>query len=267
MSTHTHRGHCQCCLRVQAIDTQTGLIAKHGYDVVHGYFNGTCPGSSEPSLHISRALTDGVISRYFERAQAATAKVEELKAGTCTPLEAWNGEYVKAVVKRGNRTYTASEMKIVPFAECSEEYQLRAVKTEIYKSEATARHSLMLKQQMQEWAAKIFDNKAPAYRVEDLESRDWKVGDTARIGGKKGFDAVIEAIEDRPYTTRGFRRGFETIMCPHGRITRPARPERRSRTGIIEQEARDANQLWEPLRHIKRPKSPLVQSLTKAGLL
>ena len=49
-NTHTHRGHCQLCGRVQAIDSASGITAKHGYTVEFGYFSGTCPGSDKPNL-------------------------------------------------------------------------------------------------------------------------------------------------------------------------------------------------------------------------
>jgi len=268
MSKHTHRGHCQICLRIQAIDMATGLVAKHGYNVNEGYFKGTCPGSNLLSLHMSRERTNEMIAMYLERAQTEAAKAEALKAGTLKPVLAWDGTYAEMPVTRNGVTrMSRGEQKLVPFAEVSEHYQQRAVALESLKADNNARHALLHKQQMQEWAAKIFDKQTPAYRVEDLEVREWQQGDVVRIGGKSGFDATIEAIEDRNYTTRGFRRGSETIMCPHARITRPQRFERRSRTGIITHEAREAKTYWEPLRNIKRPKSPLIQQLKKAGLL
>jgi len=246
----------------------TGLVAKHGYNVQYGYFSGTCPGSNDLSLHVARENTDRIILMYLERAQAAAAEVEALKAGTLKPAEAWDGTYTEMPVTRNGVTrMSRGEQRLVPFAEAAEQYQQRAVALAIFKADSTARHALLHKQQLQEWAAKIYDKQVPAYRAEDLEARDWQQGDVVRIGGKSGFDAVIEAIEDRKYTTRGFRQGSETIMCPHARITRPQRFERRSRTGIITHEAREAKTYWEPLRHIKRPKSPLIEQLKKAGLL
>lgn len=45
MSVHTHKGHCQLCDRLQAVNNKTGLLAKHGYTKRWSYFVGTCPGS------------------------------------------------------------------------------------------------------------------------------------------------------------------------------------------------------------------------------
>jgi hypothetical protein len=266
MSTHTHRGHCQVCLRIQAIDTATGRVAVHGYRVKHGFFSGRCPGSESLSLHVERTITDGCIAHYQADAKDHAIKAQEYKDGKRLPEQVRIGE--RRIPDPNNRGRVHYEDIIVPYAEAAELYQLNAVRVAIYKHESAATEALRMKNMMQEWAARVFDNKTPAYRVEDLEVRDWKVGDTVRIGGKKGFTATIEAIEDKPYKTRGFGRGSETIMCPHARITQPGLPEiRTARTGIITREARPAKQYWEPLRHIKRPKSALIESLKKANLL
>jgi hypothetical protein len=268
MSKHTHRGHCQICLRVQAIDTATGLVALHGYNVVHGYFNGTCPGSNLASLHISREHTNSLIERCNKDAIQFALRAVEFQDGSRVPQMARSGEYEKVTKQSAitGKPYTANVEKLVPFAEAAEMYQAQALRQAVWDSQNKMRAAQDYAKMLTEWANKI-TGKVEAYRVEDLDVGAWKQGDVVRIGGKSGFDAVIEAIEDRSYTTRGFRRGSETIMCPHARVTRPQRFERRSRTGIITHEAREAKTYWEPLRHIKRPKSPLIEQLKKAGLL
>lgn len=249
MNTHTHRGHCQVCLRIQAIEVQNGLIAKHGYNVKYGYYAGTCPGSHVSSLHMSRTFTDKMIETYLEHARGQTALAKSYREGTQTPVEVMD----------------LRQRKMVFFKDISD--KSGAIERESYRLERSARASLLLKEQLQVWAVRIHDNKIAAYRVEDLEVGKWKEGDLVRIGGKSGFNAVIEAIEDRQYRTMGFRSDSQVIWCPHGRVTRPARAERRSRTGIITHEAREALTYWEPLRHIKRPKSALIETLKKEGLL
>lgn len=268
MNSHTHRGHCQMCLRVQAIDMQTGLIAKHGYNVAHGYFSGTCPGSHAPSLHIERVLTNLLIKRCESDAVDHALAMADYKLGNRKPSEARSGLWITVtkVVSKTGRTKSSQEPEMVPFATAPAHFQDQAVQKEIWFHESHMRAAQDHAKRLTLWADKI-TGKVEAYRVEELDVGAWKQNDVVRIGGKKGFETVIEAIEDRPYTTRGFRVGQQTITCPHARITRPARPERRSRTGIIEQEARDAKTYWEPLRHIKRPKSALIQQLKKAGLL
>jgi len=59
MTIATQNGTCQCCGRVQAY-TARG-IAKHGYTVDWGFFNGVCGGSDQKPLELDRTITDRTI--------------------------------------------------------------------------------------------------------------------------------------------------------------------------------------------------------------
>ena len=270
--THTHRGHCQLCLRVQAINPATGNIAKHGYKVPDGYhmYVGTCPGSDERTLHVERRLADAAIKTARERAAACTKHAELLQAGSVTPVEAWSGSYER-VEKTGRRgiTYFVTERKMIAFAQAAPIYQAEAVRAEVFVYEAHAANATSYANDLTKWAADIFDKGVPAYPVEELEPTKWSVGDTLRIGGKKGFDAVIEAIEERDYRSNGFRRGTQTIKTPHALVTYPAVEEKRTKGeySYVTQEARPARQVWEALRNYKRGLSALALSLKEAGKL
>ncbi len=273
--THTHRGHCQLCLRVHALDMTTGTVAKHGYTIPDGYFVGECPGSDRHSLHIERKLTDAAIEDAEGRARSMRKHIAKLEAGTETPARAWSGRYVRVEHKsrRSGQTYTTTEQELVPFAEAPAHYQADAVKGEIYKYDSFARAAEHRVEVLTKWAADIFDSKVPAYRVDEIEPTQWSVGDTLRIGGKKGFDAKIEAIEERDYKTVGFRRGSQTVRTPHALVTYPAKPEKRSKPdkydpeGYVIEKAREERKVWEPLRNFKRTETKLAAVLKKAGLL
>ena len=62
-TTHTHRGHCQACGRVQAVDTANNLLAKHGYTVDFGYFDGVCTGSDRKPLEVDKSFSEATIVR------------------------------------------------------------------------------------------------------------------------------------------------------------------------------------------------------------
>lgn len=272
--THTHRGHCQLCIRVQAIDMRTGLIAKHGYEVPNGYFIGTCPGSDEKSLHVERRLADAAIKSANERAEAARDFIRRLQVGEMKPLQAWSGRYVQVekVSKRTRQTYRVTEREMIAFDEAPAIYQAEAVRTEIFEYEAVERNADNYAKTLTKWAADIFE-KVEAYRVEDLDAKEWQVGDTLRIGGKKGFDAKIEAIENREYRTIGYRRGGGVVMTPHALVTYPAVPEKRSKPdkydpeGYVTQNAKPERKVWEALRNYKRATTPLFDRLKEAGML
>lgn len=74
MTKHTHKGTCQVCGYVQAVNNKTGRLAKHGYSVEWGYFSGTCAGSDETPLEISSELTESTIENLNRLAYALEQK-------------------------------------------------------------------------------------------------------------------------------------------------------------------------------------------------
>ncbi len=77
MTKATHNGTCQCCGRVQAI--QNGGLAKHGYTVDYGFFNGTCSGSGQLPLE----QDDSILIDTVARLRAYAAKQDaNVAAGT-----------------------------------------------------------------------------------------------------------------------------------------------------------------------------------------
>lgn len=73
----THDGTCQICGARQRLPG--GLLAKHGYDVQHGFFNGVCIGSDhapfeEDCLLLARTLGD--FRTYVAREAAALAALQ-----------------------------------------------------------------------------------------------------------------------------------------------------------------------------------------------
>lgn len=265
---HTHRGHCQLCTMVQAIDPVTGLVAKHGYTVAYGYFSGTCPASGKRSLHVEMKLAAESIRDALVDAAALGVFVNHLRAGTKHPTKVHGGEYTERDA-RGRR-----EAIMVPWDQGTEAQQRTATSNLIYETEGRIRQCQHHARDLTEWVDKIFE-KVPAYQVKDLEPRDWEKGDTIRLGGKgrDGFDCIIEEIELRPMQTHGWRKGDGGVSVKHGRVTRPARPEKRAKPtkaypeGCVITEARTAKTWWEPLRNIKRPATTLAEQLKKDGKL
>lgn len=61
-TTHTHKGHCQVCGNLHAVDNSHNGLAKHGYDVSWGFFNGVCGGAENLPIQLDRTLADRTIS-------------------------------------------------------------------------------------------------------------------------------------------------------------------------------------------------------------
>lgn len=76
MSKHTHRGHCQVCGNAQAVDNKTGMLAKHGYTVEHGFFEGECPGSHNLPLEHDHTMTDNIIDDLTRQADRIQKQID-----------------------------------------------------------------------------------------------------------------------------------------------------------------------------------------------
>lgn len=76
------RGNCQVCGRLQATN---GTLAKHGYTVDYGYFNGVCYGAHEQPLQVDRSVLDQRMDELEKMALADKDKVERWKAGAAHP--------------------------------------------------------------------------------------------------------------------------------------------------------------------------------------
>lgn len=85
MAKATNNGICQVCGREQAVHPQTSFLAKHGYTVEWGYFEGTCPGSNFLPIQLDRTIADEELEKLlnFEEYNEKTAK-KPIKTVTIT---------------------------------------------------------------------------------------------------------------------------------------------------------------------------------------
>jgi hypothetical protein len=75
----THNGTCQVCGRQQAFFA--GSVAKHGYDVRHGFFNGVCVGAEKAPAEHSVDLTRSIIIQLTDEAAALNERADSIEAG------------------------------------------------------------------------------------------------------------------------------------------------------------------------------------------
>ena len=127
-STHTHKGHCQACGRIQAVDNETQKVAKHGYKVAgFGFFMGTCSGSDKLALELDKTYSVQTIVALQDYITRHEANLADLRSGKLVPSTARTEKYIRAEyigsrVKPGTGCYEE-----VPFAEANEYQQKRAV--------------------------------------------------------------------------------------------------------------------------------------------
>ena len=87
----THCGHCQVCNRVQKLPD--GLLAKHGYNVLQGYFEGTCFGSANLPLEQDKKIVERSITWAEQRKTEFQTQIE-IWSQTATEEKGWFNEYV-----------------------------------------------------------------------------------------------------------------------------------------------------------------------------
>lgn len=85
MQKATHDGTCQVCRRRHRLPGGKPLLAKHGYQVDYGCFNGTCWGSDEDPLEVSCELVKKSIIWASEQNEKAKLRVIELRKPATEP--------------------------------------------------------------------------------------------------------------------------------------------------------------------------------------
>lgn len=69
----THKGTCQFCSAVQKLPGD--VLAKHGYSVDYGFFNGTCPGSGNLPYEKSSELIEASIIKATNNIKALMVEI------------------------------------------------------------------------------------------------------------------------------------------------------------------------------------------------
>lgn len=122
----THYGTCQLCSSLQK--APGGRLAKHGYDVQYGFFNGICRGSHELPYEVSNELLVSIlagikvsIANYVEAAKPARTTPGKFDRGynrfTCPKDPQWIAdERALAQWKAGIEQHAANQ-RFIPFAE------------------------------------------------------------------------------------------------------------------------------------------------------
>jgi hypothetical protein len=120
------RGNCQRCGSLQAVTS--GGVAKHGYTVKNGWFEGVCHGNGFPPIQVARDEADRVVAAVRDEVVMLRRKIELIDAGKITP------EFVK-----GHYSALLRDYEQIPFAKASAFQQQEAVKSLSWQTESRAR--------------------------------------------------------------------------------------------------------------------------------
>lgn len=109
----THRGTCQVCSRVQKLPN--GVLAKHGYQVLGGFFEGTCFGSGHLPLEQDKTLVEESIRWAAER-WIETSAMARIWASPATEPKLWYNVWIPQTARRigGYSQWQHCEMKVEP---------------------------------------------------------------------------------------------------------------------------------------------------------
>jgi hypothetical protein len=109
-------------------------LAKHGYTVEFGYFQGTCRGSRRPPVQQDRAITDATIVGLGEYAKECDASAERFGSGAALPKRIKTGEKLNRVTYKYEPVY-------IEFATGTADQQRTAIGLAIAECESDARHA------------------------------------------------------------------------------------------------------------------------------
>lgn len=199
---HTHRGTCQACGGLQAVDNNTQHVAKHGYVVAgFGFFNGVCSGAGRLPAEKDTAHTHAIIASlivYAERAAAyAVALTNRTEVLTTYEETHWDN------TTRKNVTVTK------PLADAPAYIVNREYSYAISQSEGQARRAL---QHVEFLRANVLPRlgKPLAKVARKAAPRKFKSGDTVKIisGPDRALIDVVLTSEVHGGFSRAVVRGY-----------------------------------------------------------
>jgi hypothetical protein len=193
---HTHVGHCQACARTHAVGIKSGKVAKHGYTTRFGFFMGTCSGSDKKPLEVSREFADATLVALEEYAVREVARAAALRAGTVTLEKVATGK--KARDAHGNYMRDRNGERVpelVAWDLATEEQRAEAVRRALSECANNVVGARAHARQLAALIPKIFGQPLTSVApVDAVADAPLAVGDTVRVFGKTGFDAVVIAI-------------------------------------------------------------------------
>lgn len=230
-TTHTNRGTCQVCGKVQAIDNGTMLTAKHGYVVAgYGFFNGICPGARYQPAEKSLTVTHEIIVMLTKDAEGHDARslaytLFRREGNTVTFLTGAkrvtsyqkydSNKAVTKVSRMTGETYTRYGAYVsvaitdeTPGYVVEEEQRKASMIAEQEARQARSHIAMMQKFIVPRLGQELHAGKEKA--------KVWAVGDEALIGGKR---YTVERIADA--VVRGCGPGLNGQCLPHLYFSKP----------------------------------------------
>jgi hypothetical protein len=162
-----------------------GVLAKHGYTVDWGFFNGVCSGAEDKPLEHDKTHTEAIIRQLREvHAAVLDQRASDLKSGAIEPT------FYKRVRNEKSTSFRDREIDIeVKRVELSDYEAQQQIARAVYRAERDAQqarsHAAMLE--------KLIETRFGQALYPVSDRKVLAVGDRVLIGGKKGW--IGEVIE------------------------------------------------------------------------
>jgi len=204
---HTHRGTCQACGARQAVEEE-GRIAKHGYKVEFGTFNGVCMGAGHQPAEHDVTMTHKVIEQCRREAVRLDQHTANLEAGTTLPETIERYDPMAVRKNKWGREERGVWIEM-PYAEGTDSEKRAAVQHAIIRSKRLAdmnrSHAKGLEEQV------LPRHGKPLYPAEDKpEPRAYAKGQRYTITYKDGGKVTV-TLERAAYSY-SWRSGSERLV-------------------------------------------------------
>jgi hypothetical protein len=173
MANTQARGNCQHCGREQAV-MKSGLMAKHGYTVENGWFQGACTGSNFAPMQQDRDATAAICVEIQGGVDALREQVAKLLSGKAKPKFSYNYKTGKADV---------------PFAEADEYDQKTSVERMIRETNYRAKTGEIMIKFLTETAEQVHGQ--PLREVEKAAAPE-----LIRVGDKRLCRGLVATCTD-----------------------------------------------------------------------
>jgi hypothetical protein len=190
------RGHCQHCGRMHAANP---MVAKHGYTVEYGWFNGVCNGADYLPLEVSRAELDSYVMALGKYAVGAEDEALKLEQKEVDPEGIWERYSEMGHKKRRLKPY--ADLSDYDKGMCRE----NAVRALRYKAKCMREHAEDLVK-----LAKDVHGKPLKDVLVDKAAKEIKVGDTVKLHGK-----LVVVTKIAGATARGVGPGINGHYVDH----------------------------------------------------
>lgn len=193
-------------------------LAKHGYTVEFGYFNGTCRGSDRQPVQTDRTITDATIESLGRYAAECDESAARLRDGAISPGRIRTGDKL-------NRTTYKYEATYIAFADGTLAQQVRAVEMAVAGAESDARgaraHAVGLQQMADKyhgtaWVLIVDEPKAtPASKpVVDVKTATVTGAFGSKAARKEELDKINRAFEKQIHNLQAIY-----LAIPHDQRT------------------------------------------------